>query len=478
MTLTLRLAEDIFRSLNKNRISYCHWKSNIRLEKGLSGKTDLDLLVARKHESELIDIINSLGFKRVISENWRRYPDIEDYIGLDNDTGRFLHLHVHYKLITGRSLLKEYHLPFEDILLKGTQEYLGVKIPPPEAEAAIFIIRMAIKGIIFSPRVLLKRLMGKNPYQEDMRELKWLAERSDVRKISDVIKIAGLEPEILKNIIEVTLNPAKISSTTISYIKKGMKRFRRFGIFHGMMLFSWKWVIKNIYLSLACGGKTFPDSGFKMAIVGTDGSGKTTLCSLIKDRLSWKLKVTPIYLGSSRYSLLTFLVIFFSIPLRFLERIKPSIYRFNAPVLLYRYLLELSYAHDRFRRFRKGELAAQNGSLVIYERFPIQNTIDWPIWMEKNRGMPPNFAGVLKKRILKTYSAITIPDCLVYIQIPGHLAINRKPGHPSDLILEKQERLSKYFSDKDSMKKVFPVDGTKPREALAKEVLSIIWQNI
>ena len=87
----------------------------------------------------------SFGFRLMISESWKLYPSIFDFIGLDAESGRFLHLHVHYKMITGGSLLKEYHLPWESEVLSSTEKMLGVRISSPEMECLLHIIRMAIK---------------------------------------------------------------------------------------------------------------------------------------------------------------------------------------------------------------------------------------------------------------------------------------------------------------------------------------------
>jgi hypothetical protein len=79
--------------LNQSKVSYCHWKSNVNLERAVSGETDLDLLVDREDEPAFLVILNDLGFKKTIECKKYDIPGITNYYGYDRNTGLLVHVH-------------------------------------------------------------------------------------------------------------------------------------------------------------------------------------------------------------------------------------------------------------------------------------------------------------------------------------------------------------------------------------------------
>ena len=103
----LQAAVALFAELNEAAIRYCHWKSNIRLDEALAGRTDLDLLVDPDHAGRFKTILLRRQVKRAIAAKGKRYPDVENYLGFDPETGRQFHLHVHYRLVPRRAIRQE-----------------------------------------------------------------------------------------------------------------------------------------------------------------------------------------------------------------------------------------------------------------------------------------------------------------------------------------------------------------------------------
>ena len=58
----LPLVKHLLMELHKSQIPYCHWKSNIDLDKSFTGMGDLDLLIDRRHSSSFNQIVLGLGF--------------------------------------------------------------------------------------------------------------------------------------------------------------------------------------------------------------------------------------------------------------------------------------------------------------------------------------------------------------------------------------------------------------------------------
>ena len=61
-----KLSTDLIKTLSSNKISYCHWKSNLLLiAEALAGYDDLDLLVRKRDILKYFEsmMLNQLGFK-------------------------------------------------------------------------------------------------------------------------------------------------------------------------------------------------------------------------------------------------------------------------------------------------------------------------------------------------------------------------------------------------------------------------------
>ncbi len=62
-------------------LSWCHWKSNIRIQDSLNGKTDLDLLVAQEHFDIFKDKLKNCNFVEFNSPHWSNYSGVSNWIG-------------------------------------------------------------------------------------------------------------------------------------------------------------------------------------------------------------------------------------------------------------------------------------------------------------------------------------------------------------------------------------------------------------
>ena len=56
------IAEQLIGALDARAIRYCHWKSNINLERALAGHDDLDLLIGPVDEESAFAALAELGF--------------------------------------------------------------------------------------------------------------------------------------------------------------------------------------------------------------------------------------------------------------------------------------------------------------------------------------------------------------------------------------------------------------------------------
>ena len=108
--------------LSKTGIRYCLWKSFDRFDEGIKGDTDFDILMDKKESQLVFDYLRQNGWFEVQAEPWRQFPDVYDFLQYDPKCKKFIHFHVHFKLVMGERLVKSLSLPLESIYLETSLE--------------------------------------------------------------------------------------------------------------------------------------------------------------------------------------------------------------------------------------------------------------------------------------------------------------------------------------------------------------------
>ena len=174
----LVLIAALCRSLEADRVRYCHWKSNESIARSASGENDLDPLVARADAERFELILRRLGFKDTDQPAWKRLPGIYHSYGLD-PTGVFVHIHAHYQLVIGDDMTKNIHLPIEAPYLASARSEGTFPIPSTAFELLLFLIRMVVKHSTWDAFVSFQGSLSKS----ERRELEDLVERTDLHEV-------------------------------------------------------------------------------------------------------------------------------------------------------------------------------------------------------------------------------------------------------------------------------------------------------
>jgi hypothetical protein len=292
--------------LDEAKVAYCHWKSNEHLHAGLNGLTDLDVLVERRCASDLQCILAECGFKRFAAPPLRAYPAIEDYLGFDDDSGRIVHLHLHYQLTVGESHLKGYRLPWEHRLLatRRRDPDFGVDVADPILEMLLLLVRAGLKYRARDWLLFPRRRQGG---EDDLtREFTWLRERVDNGKLRE-LAIELLGPAIdepLRRLLAESQAPYPLRSFART-AQTLLRKHRTYGAHEARLR---AWVRELQWLTDAVNRRYFhrpiplrrisPRGGTIIVLLGADGSGKSTLTQTLVAWLGGKLDVMPVYLGS------------------------------------------------------------------------------------------------------------------------------------------------------------------------------------
>lgn len=461
----LEAVRDLFDALHVNRIQYCHWKSNIRLDHSLKGKTDLDLLVNRSHSQALRQVLLEQNIKPISPPPGQQYPGLEHYLGFDHSTGRLFHLHIHYQLVLGEQYIKNFRLPLEEVFLKHTQNILGIKVPLPELELGILIIRVLLK---YRFRDAIKDVFSiKSPgiKKAFLDEINWLLNQTSFEDIDQTLsELAPILPsqiilEFLKTIQEEPRNGLKFVSLQ-RRIRKAIHAYQRQDLLSASFHYlkeQWR-RRKTFFQASPSTGLKLPQGGITIAMLGADGAGKSTLCSEISEWLSWKLDVKNFYLGSKQPSLMSqYLYQLFRLFRKLHRKANHSLSErhiitrsFHKLMHFILFLHHLSIGRDRVSRYEKGTRYATDGSVVIFDRFPISsfkmatNThlLDGPHIQELSKHKETVMSNRLSVIEQQIYKKIDTPDVLVFLNVSPEVSIQRKPDHQEAVIRLKSKTIA------------------------------------
>lgn len=300
-----RIVRELTSALQTARLSYCHWKGNARLQEAVVGLRDLDILVDREGALGLSEILATVGFKRFASSPWEAVPALEDYIALDADTGRLLHLHLHYRLTVGDRLLSGYRLPWEALVLstRAFDTTMAMYVADPHMELLLLIARAAI-GL--GPIDRIAGWLGRPCLGALARsDLRWLAARTDPHRLAELSE-GCLGKEATRLLLDMV-------STGPSYrLLRALKRratpplsaYRTYTAADAIVRRGMRFLVglavalnRRILRSLVIPGRTLPSGGLVIAFEGDDENARATLVDRIAAWLTWKLDVLVLHGG-------------------------------------------------------------------------------------------------------------------------------------------------------------------------------------
>src|ERR1051326_7683398 len=265
-------------ALERRHVMYCcQWKGNWKKRRWMSGEGDIDLLVERSTEPHFTAVLEELGFRRCTPPLEARVAGLESCFGLDPATGRLIHVHVHYQLLTGGFWTTIYRLPFERPLLESATHRNVVRTPAPEFELLVFAIRMVQR---YRWRDLLREEPGW--LKAIQGELDALLKEAELHRLGDVMAqhLPTVDLVFVDECI-ASLRPGYSRWRRIALRRDLHDRLREHAKQAPLRLKLWRLVRSVITLQGRLGGrmakKGFAHGGTVIALVGGDGAGKAPL---------------------------------------------------------------------------------------------------------------------------------------------------------------------------------------------------------
>lgn len=478
----LAAARAIGAALAGRGLRFVHWKSNSHLAEALSGRTDIDLYADPGQRAAVRACLAAQGCLAMQSQPWASYPDVEDWLAFDAESGRFLHLHLHFALVTGLRRVKHLRLPWGEALLANCDHALDPVWPTPtaEMELLILLVRMWAK---MPPR---QRRRGAALPAHVRREFDWLLARARpdaLRRLSREL-LPALDAEVIAGFLDAPPTDDVLLATCRAACDS----------LRGAERMSWPAArLRGMWLNLRAmlakegrrlrpatvTGKRLVQGGLVVAFVGSDGSGKSTLTADTRKWLRYKLDVHGYYLGSGDGS--TRLVD------RLRHAVKPKKKRaktmkppggdrrqgppsgFAARLLALRHLVAV---RGKLKDLRQAQRLAKGGSMVVLDRFPQSQFAGINDGPRLQQGQGFAWAARAEASAFAAVEALS-PDLVIKLLVTPETGHARKPDHNFETMKRKAEIIAAL---RFPTARVVEIDAGEPLAAVILAARRAIWQ--
>ncbi|MCH8125695.1 hypothetical protein IIC38_07020 [candidate division KSB1 bacterium] len=492
MISCLTSVKNLFRELDEQEIHYCIWKGNTHLQQAAQGHSDLDLLVDHRKYERFKGILEKHDCKLMLSPPAKKIPDVEDYLGCDEKTGKCFHLHVYYKIILGDNPFNTYRLPLEQNFLDSSKSENGFKVASPElavlARVVITLLRYRNRDVIKDILAILTP--GIPP--KTVQTFHDLTKQTTIERISSTLKsdVKFISPEIVIRFLEVVTKTPH-SGYKIYQIRRALRKqlaaYRTYN--------RWQSALRSVNIGNSSPEKKkLASRGLVVALIGADGAGKSSMLTNLSKWLSWKLKVQLCYMGLGKR-------------LSFGSRMTQSCARFfsrlnnvsvavvgnkkwlsNKLKTIYNFTYDLHYvsvAWTRYFRYLASRKEAERGSIVLCDRYPLSGIhqvmmnstrapMDGPQIKWKYQDGKMNWmTSHLSKLELKLYNKIYPPDCVLLLQVAPNVALKRKPDHTPQEIEPKIQAIENM--SRNGLK-IIDIDANQPFDQALLYAKEELWK--
>ncbi|HUR12524.1 MAG TPA: hypothetical protein VM012_14205 [Flavitalea sp.] len=475
-------------------INYCHWKSNEHLNASMTADTDLDILFDINQKQVLEILLHAHGFKKFISIKQKQYRNIEDFLGMDFQSGKVIHVHAHFRLTLGEPFLKSYQLDLEEKILGSRvfdKEYLLYRIHPAY-ELILLFIRESLK---IRTRDLLKmKLRNRIDLSENiLREYRWIRQHCNNLEIFNLVGDIFTDHTSVYRLVTGDFNRKELFTLSL-LLRKEFRTQRLYSPFRALLLRWYREITVKISRRAAVllnrpviSRRNHPQGGLVIAVIGADGSGKSTVISNLQQTFKSKLDVYRVYMGRGDGSMSYFRKI--------VQRMKTGISpeKLNKKAkenkqfdqgkkgfayTCYKCVIALAVAFEKRANLKRIRAAKKAGMMVICDRFP-QNQFmgfnDGPLLHSLISSRNPIFR-VLSKIEAKIYEqAQSNPPDLVFKLIADAEIVEARKPHETSLqkLQTKINGIRKmHFSERCT---VIPVNAAEPLPKVLETIKRTIW---
>lgn len=503
----LQITKKLIKVWNDNNIIYCHWKSNEHLYEGLSGDTDLDMLVAKECKDKCHSLLNLCGYKKAFSQIGAKYPNVEDWIGFDEETGKLVHIHLHFNIITGKKFVKEFILPWDvemfSTLLKDTGT--DVYVPAPSLELIILKCRIILKCSYMKSLALRlgKKIQYSQSLQKELNYLYQKANKDEIKKLSSVL--FGDDSEYLLDYFLSNENNYNDSFKYYGRLNKSLSKYKRFSTFKTLfmhivnrLLLDMRSYLNNKGVTNYINKKTLNTKGCLIAFVGADGCGKSTVTSNTEKWLKWKLESKRFYLGSGdHYNPLSKRIITYLSSLKNKNdkhtagtktktekknnQVNRKVGFIRTMAHVYDSFYQLSVVKHTYKTLCKADEYRSKGGIALLDRYPQQQfegINDGPK-IKARYGLIHNnmLFRWLSNREYKLFENIAHinPDLVIKLYVSPEESVRRKPDHDIEEVSQKAAVIAALNFEHSQL---YSVNTEQDFQTEIVEIRNLVWKNL
>jgi hypothetical protein len=453
----------------------------------LTGLSDLDLLVARGDRERVIELLLGHGFKLLSSVSAHDEPVLMDLVGYDAPSGRIVHVHLHFRLMLGSSLLKIWRPPWHTAVVAHAVWHpsLPVRVLDAPTEAILLLARACVEFDPVDVVALRQWRAMAAKFATDRKALAPQLERNEVRRrAAELLGAAMAEP-----VADTVYRGDPPSSDLRRRLRAQLAPYRNVGRLQGRLhlaarslLFLCRSINKRFVHAPRPWSRRILGGGLVVAVLGVDGSGKSTLVRALRDWAGAEMDVLPLYFGTGdgRPSLLL-LPLKLMVPLvqKMVGRKPAGASHGNVsgkpPGLLYSVLMTVwasVLAVEKRRKLKVARRAADRGMLAVTDRFP-QNQLagfnDGPLLPRLNR--IPRWLRVFEGNAYELANRLP-PDLVIKLQASPALIAQREPDMLPDVVRQRTEEV---------MQLAFPasrlvvLDASQPLPAVIADAKRAVW---
>lgn len=479
-------------ALDAQGIAWCVWKGSDHVDQSLAGSGDLDVLVDPRVDPCAVHRVLAGAGLRCSSD--RAHPDrpVDDWFGLAPADASLVHLQLYRELRVDDGLVDRWHLPVEQDVLAGRRRHeSGCWVAHPAHEVILLAMQAAAR-----PDTLLRRALRQPvpSHAELRRRVDPLLRHIDVepdacrwfgRETGALLAGALQDPQPEASCAWDMFVEGHLSSRTPSVVPLGDGGRRRRRVVD--------LATKRLQSAVLDGGqgrrrsRRLDGRGRIVAVVGSDGSGKSSLVADLSRQYGSKFDTRLVYFGSGDGHALAFFR-----PLKWARRLvtrsaSPGARRVARPRDTEGQRLQanaaaavwaVGLALERRRKAVIASNAREAGAVVLCDRYPqveVPGIHDGPRLDERARPHRRWWRALVRweRRSYEKVLAVE-PDVVLRLGVSPEVAARRRPDHDVDDLRRRIDVVARLrFAGT-----IVEVDADRPLEDVRRSARTAVFSTL